>query len=239
MPTPFGTIYSSNLTPDLETGIGTWSEEAFRRAMHEGVDREGRQLYPAFPYDHFTKATDEDIHALYAFLMSIPAIRNVIPANQLLFPFSRARTGSSEVLAGQVSAGDLDTAIVMMESASRPATPLIGRIIATLDVAIVQSRRRPLVREPIRLAGLAKHAWILNRTVAAIVLDWKTPWESATEVCTSWSTPTARRCNRAWSRPDADLVWYRLALRSKKIGRSSPAISAARGPGISSSSGKA
>src|SRR5450631_3489415 len=78
LPTPFGTIYASNLTPDLETGIGTWS----------GVDREGRQLYPAFPYDHFTKATDEDIHALYSFLMSIPAIRNVIPANQLSFPFS-------------------------------------------------------------------------------------------------------------------------------------------------------
>jgi mono/diheme cytochrome c family protein len=88
LPTPFGTIYASNLTPDLETGIGTWSEEAFRRAMHEGVDREGRQLYPAFPYDHFTKATDEDIHALYSFLMSLPATRNVIPANQLSFPFS-------------------------------------------------------------------------------------------------------------------------------------------------------
>jgi mono/diheme cytochrome c family protein len=88
LPTPFGTIYASNLTPDRETGIGTWSEEAFRRAMREGVDREGRQLYPAFPYDHFTKATDEDIHALYSFLMSIPAIHNVIPANQLSFPFS-------------------------------------------------------------------------------------------------------------------------------------------------------
>jgi mono/diheme cytochrome c family protein len=88
LPTPFGTIYASNVTPDLETGIGTWSEEAFRRAMHEGVDREGRQLYPAFPYDHFTKATDEDIHALYSFLMSIPAISNVIPVNQLSFPFS-------------------------------------------------------------------------------------------------------------------------------------------------------
>src|ERR1700688_4115686 len=88
LPTPFGTIYASNLTPDLETGIGTWSAEALRRAMHEGVDREGRQLYPAFPYGHFTKATDEDIHALYSFLMSIRAIRNVIPANQLSFPFS-------------------------------------------------------------------------------------------------------------------------------------------------------
>jgi mono/diheme cytochrome c family protein len=56
--TPFGTIFSSNITPDAETGIGGWSEAAFQRAMHEGVDRTGRHLYPAFPYDHFTKATD-------------------------------------------------------------------------------------------------------------------------------------------------------------------------------------
>ena len=58
--TPFGTIYSTNITPDAETGIGRWSEAAFRRAMHDGVDREGRHLYPAFPYDHFTKMTDAD-----------------------------------------------------------------------------------------------------------------------------------------------------------------------------------
>lgn len=88
IPTPFGTIYASNLTPDGETGIGSWSEEAFKRAMREGVDREGEQLYPAFPYDHFTHATDADIHAIYAFLMSKPAVRNVVPANQLDFPFS-------------------------------------------------------------------------------------------------------------------------------------------------------
>jgi mono/diheme cytochrome c family protein len=88
LPTPFGTIYASNLTPDPDTGLGKWSEEAFRRAMHEGVDREGRQLYPAFPYDHFTKATSEDVHALYAFLMTRPAVRNVIPANELNFPFN-------------------------------------------------------------------------------------------------------------------------------------------------------
>src|SRR5665213_4129492 len=54
LPTPFGTIYSSNITPDPDTGLGRWSEEAFRRALREGVDREGRHLYPAFPYDHFT-----------------------------------------------------------------------------------------------------------------------------------------------------------------------------------------
>jgi mono/diheme cytochrome c family protein len=88
IPTPFGTIYGSNLTPDTETGVGSWSEEAFRRAMRDGVDREGRQLYPAFPYDHFTHATDADIHALYVFLMSRPVVRNVVPANHLAFPFS-------------------------------------------------------------------------------------------------------------------------------------------------------
>jgi hypothetical protein len=64
IPTPFGTIFASNITPDMETGIGGWSEAAFQRAMHEGVDRQGRQLYPAFPYDHFTKTTNDDIHAL-------------------------------------------------------------------------------------------------------------------------------------------------------------------------------
>ena len=53
--TPFGTIYSTNITPDPETGIGRWSEAAFARAMHEGVARDGSHLFPAFPYDHFTK----------------------------------------------------------------------------------------------------------------------------------------------------------------------------------------
>jgi mono/diheme cytochrome c family protein len=88
IPTPFGTIFASNITPDMGTGIGGWSEAAFQRAMHEGVDREGRQLYPAFPYDHFTKTTNDDIHALYAFLMSQPPVRKAIPANELAFPLN-------------------------------------------------------------------------------------------------------------------------------------------------------
>jgi mono/diheme cytochrome c family protein len=88
LPTPFGTIYSSNITPDRETGIGAWSEAAFRRAMREGVDREGRQLYPAFPYDHFTKVSSEDIVALYTFLRNQPPVRNAVPPNALAFPFS-------------------------------------------------------------------------------------------------------------------------------------------------------
>jgi mono/diheme cytochrome c family protein len=88
IPTPFGTVFASNITPDDETGIGTWSEAAFARAMREGVDRQGRQLYPAFPYDHFTKATSEDVRALYAFVMSQTPVRNVVPGNALAFPFN-------------------------------------------------------------------------------------------------------------------------------------------------------
>jgi mono/diheme cytochrome c family protein len=84
--TPFGTIYSTNITPDPQTGIGRWSEVAFRRAMREGVDREGHQLYPAFPYDHFTLVSDADDAALYAYLMTRRPIRAEARENQLGFP---------------------------------------------------------------------------------------------------------------------------------------------------------
>lgn len=72
VPTPFGTVFSSNITPDAETGIGRWSEEAFKRAMRSGVDREGRHLYPTFPYDHFTNVSDQDDHALYVTPIILP-----------------------------------------------------------------------------------------------------------------------------------------------------------------------
>jgi nicotinate dehydrogenase subunit B len=88
LPTPFGTIYSTNITPDVETGIGAWSYPAFERAMREGLHRDGRQLYPAFPYTHFSKTDDADMQALYAYLMAQPAVRAKAPANNLAFPFN-------------------------------------------------------------------------------------------------------------------------------------------------------
>src|SRR5262245_53202934 len=88
LPTPFGTIYASNITPDPDTGIGQWSEAAFTRAMREGVDRSGRHLYPAFPYDHFTRLTDDDVKALYAFMMTRDPVRAATPANDLPFPLN-------------------------------------------------------------------------------------------------------------------------------------------------------
>lgn len=88
MPTPFGTLYSTNITPDPDTGIGRWSEQAFIRALRSGVDREGRHLYPAFPYDHFTRVSDDDAKALYAFFMSIDPVKSSTPPNELPFPLN-------------------------------------------------------------------------------------------------------------------------------------------------------
>jgi nicotinate dehydrogenase subunit B len=86
--TPFGIIYSTNITPDVETGIGAWSYPAFERAMREGIHRDGKHLYPAFPYNHFAKTTDADLQALYAYLMAQPAVESVSPETKLAFPFS-------------------------------------------------------------------------------------------------------------------------------------------------------
>jgi mono/diheme cytochrome c family protein len=84
---PFGTVFATNITPDPETGIGLWSRKAFARALRDGVARSGDLLYPAFPYDHFTHASDADIDALYAFLMTRPAVQARAPANRLKEPF--------------------------------------------------------------------------------------------------------------------------------------------------------
>jgi len=86
--TPFGTIYSTNITPDPESGIGRWSLEAFTRAMHEGVSRDGSHLFPAFPYDHFTKVSDDDVKAIYAYLMTRPPVRALALANTIPFPLN-------------------------------------------------------------------------------------------------------------------------------------------------------
>jgi nicotinate dehydrogenase subunit B len=86
--TPFGIIHSTNITPDVETGIGAWSYPAFERTMREGIHRDGRQLYPAFPYTHFAKVSEADLQALYAFLMAQAPVRAEAPKNALVFPFN-------------------------------------------------------------------------------------------------------------------------------------------------------
>jgi mono/diheme cytochrome c family protein len=86
--TPFGTVYAGNLTPDAETGIGAWTAAEFRRALYDGRSRDGRLLYPAFPYTHYTQVTPEDADALHAFLRSVPPVRLANRPHALRWPYS-------------------------------------------------------------------------------------------------------------------------------------------------------
>lgn len=88
IPTPFGTIYSANITPDRQTGIGAWTNDQFYRALHQGVGADGENLYPAFPYPWYTKITREDAEAIRAFLGTLDPIKNQRPANNLDWPLN-------------------------------------------------------------------------------------------------------------------------------------------------------
>ena len=85
--TPFGTVYASNLTPDPETGLGRWSADDFWRALHNGRSRDGRLLYPAFPYPNYTRVTRADADAMYAYLRSVPGVKQPNHPHDLRFPF--------------------------------------------------------------------------------------------------------------------------------------------------------
>jgi mono/diheme cytochrome c family protein len=85
--TPFGTVYSSNITPDAKTGIGRWSAAHFWRALHNGRSRDGRLLYPAFPYTEYTLVTRADSDAMFAYLLSLPPVEQVRRPHELRFPY--------------------------------------------------------------------------------------------------------------------------------------------------------
>ena len=86
---PFGTIYSTNITPDRETGIGSWSDDDFVRALHRGIAPGGRYLYPAFPYTSFTAMSRDDALAIKAYLFSLPPQHVANKENSLSFPFNQ------------------------------------------------------------------------------------------------------------------------------------------------------
>ncbi|WP_432240967.1 c-type cytochrome [Herbaspirillum robiniae] len=87
--TPYGAIYSSNITPDRETGIGRWSADDFWRALHHGRSRDGSFLYPAFPFTSYTKLTRDDTDALFAYLQSLPAVGRPNQEHALRFPYDQ------------------------------------------------------------------------------------------------------------------------------------------------------
>lgn len=86
---PFGTIYSTNITPDADHGIGGWSDDEFVRAVRDGVGRHGEHLYPAFPYTSYTQLSRSDVLAIKAYLATLPAVAQSNRANELSFPFNQ------------------------------------------------------------------------------------------------------------------------------------------------------
>ena len=92
VPTPFGMVYAPNLTPDASTGLGRWTDAQFFRALHNGRSRDGRLLYPAFPYPNYTRITRSDASDLLAYLRSLPAVAQPDRAHDLRFPFDRQVT---------------------------------------------------------------------------------------------------------------------------------------------------
>ncbi|MGZ8154051.1 MAG: c-type cytochrome [Burkholderiales bacterium] len=88
MPTPFGNLYVPNITPDDETGIGRWTADEFYRMMHTGISRDGTLLYPAMPFASYTKVTREDCDAIFAYLMSVPPVRQENRKHELRFPYN-------------------------------------------------------------------------------------------------------------------------------------------------------
>jgi len=86
--TPFGTVFAPNITPDAKTGIGDWSSSEFWRAMHHGRSKDGRLLYPAFPYPSYTKVTREDSDALYAYLRTVKPVEQANKSHDLPFPYN-------------------------------------------------------------------------------------------------------------------------------------------------------
>ncbi len=86
--TPFGTVYSTNITPDTATGIGAWSRDDFWHALHEGRSKDGRLLYPAFPFPNFTRVTREDADAMYDYLRSLAPVSQANTRHAVRFPYS-------------------------------------------------------------------------------------------------------------------------------------------------------
>ena len=88
MKTPFGTLYTSNITPDPQTGIGMWTSDQFYQMMHNGRFPDGGLVYPAMPFASYTKVTREDSDAIYAYLRSIPPVKQINRPHDLKFPFN-------------------------------------------------------------------------------------------------------------------------------------------------------
>jgi mono/diheme cytochrome c family protein len=106
-----GRIVAPNLTPDPETGSGTWTDDMFARAMREGIGHDGRALFPMMPYPHFRALPDEDVASLVVYIRTLPAVRNPLPKTEIIFPVKYLIRSVPQPLTAPVPPPDLSTTV--------------------------------------------------------------------------------------------------------------------------------
>lgn len=106
-----GRLVASNITPDVETGIGSWSDDALARAIREGIDPDGNALFPVMPYANYRSLPDEDLASVIVYLRSLPPVRNSLPRSEIPFPLNRLILGAPQPLTEPVSAPDLSNPV--------------------------------------------------------------------------------------------------------------------------------
>ena len=150
---PFGTIYSTNITPDKETGIGTWSDDDFVRALHQGIAKDGTHLYPAFPYASYTGLSRDDAVAMKAYLFSLPPVHAPARANELAFPFNQRWTLAFWNLA---FLDEHRFSPIRRERAARTAAPIWQR----RSAIAANATRRATSASPWRSGGSSAAPWL-------------------------------------------------------------------------------
>ena len=126
-----GELYTPNITPDRETGIGSWSDDAIARAIREGVTSDGKAIFPIMPYRNYRHLPDEDLASVIVYLRSIPPVKNAVPRSKIIFPVNRLAYSAPEPLTEPVPAPDLSNQIdrgkhvTTLASCSDCHTPII------------------------------------------------------------------------------------------------------------------
>lgn len=106
-----GKVVPPNITPDRETGVGNWTDDELARAIREGVDREGRALFPLMPYEHFRVICDEDLAAIIVYLRSIPPVHKVLPPTEIIFPVKYLMRNAPQPITAPVPAPDFSNPV--------------------------------------------------------------------------------------------------------------------------------
>ena len=107
-----GTLVAPNITPDPETGLGRWSDDEIGRSIREGVDREGRTLFPLMPYTSFRILSDEDLASIVVYLRSLPAVRNPLPPSNITFPVNYLIRNAPQPITTPIPQPDLSTSVL-------------------------------------------------------------------------------------------------------------------------------